>query len=229
MIKYIDYQKDQTDIKYFHGIPYIKRPDKNRHVIGQTTLKKTKDKEKDIIVCDDIFYKYHKVVLGYKKGYIPVNNNEYIVLKRRFPILIIIIIMLLSITTVIALFSSIDERKNLKINNTGKDQTTEIIQKRSSTDMRIIISSAISCDGKNMLNMGIKNLNKNRYLRYIFEYNEDIVYDSQLVEYNRTIQTDQLNKNLEKGNYFIKVKIESYDLNQKLMGYHYAEIKLIVE
>ena len=128
MIKYIDYQKDQTDIKYFHGIPYIKRPDKNHQVIGQTTLKKTKDKEKDIIVCDDIFYKYHKVVLGYKKGYIPVNNNEYIVLKRRFPIFIIIIIMLLSITTVIALFSSIDERKSLKINNTGKDQTTEIIQ-----------------------------------------------------------------------------------------------------
>ena len=52
--------------------------------------------------------------------------------------------------------------------------------------------------------MGIKNLNKNRYLRYIFEYNEDIVYDSQLVEYNRTIQTDQLNKNLEKGNYLLK-------------------------
>ena len=148
MIKYIEYQKGQTDIKYFHGIPYIKRPDKNHQVIGQTTLKKTKDKEKDIIVCDDIFYKYHKFVLGYKKGYIPVNNNEYIVLKRRFPILIFIIIMLLSITTVIALFSSIDERKNLKINNTGKDQTTEIIQKRSSTDMRIIISSAISCDGK---------------------------------------------------------------------------------
>ena len=55
--------------------------------------------------------------------------------------------------------------------------------------------------------MGIKNLNKNRYLRYIFEYNEDIVYDSQLVEYNRTIQTDQLNKNLEKGNYFINICI----------------------
>ena len=55
LIKYIDYQKDQTDIKYFHGIPYIKRPDKNHQVIGQTTLKKTKDKEKDIIVCDDIF------------------------------------------------------------------------------------------------------------------------------------------------------------------------------
>lgn len=228
MIKFIE-MNSSIRYKKYKSVPYIgekklKDFDKEGVVVGQTLLKKNGFKNKDIDILkhrDDEFI-FKEKVFGYKLGYIDVGNHQYIILKKRpfFILIIFIVFLYLGFTC----FSKTD---SLQINDTGTNTVREL-SKKTNQDMRIIISSAISCHGKKMENMNLKNTNKDRYLRYVFYVNDSEVYDSQLIEYNRIIQCDELSKKIKRGDYDVKVKVISYDLNHKLMGYHYVVVKMNV-
>ena len=96
---------EQEDSRYYKNVPYIKKKeyekDENNVVVGVTRLKKYKskseEKELDLLHYEDEGYEVKEKIFGFKKGYIFVGNNNFIILKRRIPFLILLLFMLLLI------------------------------------------------------------------------------------------------------------------------------------
>ena len=84
--------------KYYKEVPYIKKKEFNKNkdniIIGKTKLKKYKsdsdNKELDLLYFNDNEYIIKERILGFKKGYIWVGDNKYVLLKTRTPFLILL-------------------------------------------------------------------------------------------------------------------------------------------
>lgn len=102
--KYIAVECENS--KYCKDVPYISKKEFKRNnnniIVGKTRLKKYKSsseqKELDLLVFHNNEYEVKNKLLGYKKGYVFVSDNNYITLKRRIPFLLILIILLATFT-----------------------------------------------------------------------------------------------------------------------------------
>ncbi len=93
---------DHKNSKYYKDIPYISKKefkDKNDNVVvGKTRLKKWKsNSNKDVALLNfgDKDYEVKEKLWGFKKGYVDVGNNMFILLKKRIPFLFLLFLFLL--------------------------------------------------------------------------------------------------------------------------------------
>lgn len=100
MKKYIVIENEQS--KYYKDIPYItKKEFKNNSegvIVGKTKLKKYKsdsnEEELDLLCFNDEQYEVKNKIFGFKKGYVDVGNDNYVLLKKPIPFLILFLIFL---------------------------------------------------------------------------------------------------------------------------------------
>ena len=94
------------DSKFYKSVPYISKKDfsniEDYNIVGTTKLKKYKSsserKELDLIYYDDNQYEVKNKILGFRKGYIYVENNNYVELKKQYPFLFLLFLLLLLLT-----------------------------------------------------------------------------------------------------------------------------------
>ena len=221
--------------KKYKGVSYYSKKDvdKTITIIGETFLdelsKRDKEKNNLYISYTGKYYELENKICGRTLGYLRVNeNNEYIVIKKKYTIaLLLLMLVFLLIGSVYAITK--DYKTDIPINSTGNSNIANIVTTNEMKEMRIVISSYIECNQEKMKNMNMRNLNDDRYMRYVFYNNDNVIYDSYLIESGRTIQEDNLKEKLEKGEYTVKCKVESYDLDKKIMGYHFVETVLSVK
>ncbi len=99
--KYVVIECSET--KYYKNVPYISKKEFNKSednvVVGKTRLKKyessSENKELDLLFYDNEKYEIKERILGFKKGYISVGNNNYIELKRRIPLFFFLLFLFL--------------------------------------------------------------------------------------------------------------------------------------
>lgn len=93
---------DHENSKYYKDVPYITKKEfkklEEKVIIGKTKLKKYKsdydDKELDILSFRDNEYEIKNKIYGFKKGYVDVGNNNYIMIKRHIPFLLLFLLFL---------------------------------------------------------------------------------------------------------------------------------------
>lgn len=93
---------DHENSKYYKDVPYITKKEfkklEEKVIIGKTKLKKYKsdydDKELDILSFRDNKYEIKNKIYGFKKGYVDVGNNNYIMIKRHIPFLLLFLLFL---------------------------------------------------------------------------------------------------------------------------------------
>lgn len=88
--------------KYYKNVPYITKKQfkeiDNAIIVGKTRLKENKNEEnKDInlLSYNNKTYEVKRKILGFKKGYINVGNNEFVILKSYIPFLFLLFFFLL--------------------------------------------------------------------------------------------------------------------------------------
>lgn len=93
---------DHKDSKYYKDVPYITKKDfkkiENPNIIGKTRLKKYKsenDKDVSLLCFNNEEYEIKEKILGLKKGYVDVENNDYVILKKRIPFLFLFLLLCL--------------------------------------------------------------------------------------------------------------------------------------
>lgn len=94
--------KNCEDSKFYKGVPYITKKEfkkiDDKVIIGKTRLKKYKsnsDKELDLLCFNNEKYEIRNRIFGFKKGYIWVGKNNYIVLKTCIPFFILLFLLIL--------------------------------------------------------------------------------------------------------------------------------------
>ena len=115
--------------KYYKEVPYIKKKEFNKNkdniIIGKTKLKKYKsdsdNKELDLLYFNDNEYIIKERIFGFKKGYIWVGDNKYVLLKTRTPFLILLFLLLLFLILFLCLNCKKDIPENKPINNNQEE------------------------------------------------------------------------------------------------------------
>lgn len=102
---------DHEDSRYYKDVPYITKKEfeekEDTVVVGKTRLKKYKsdsDEEVDLLCFDDEQYEVKEKVFGFRKGYVDVGDNNYILLKKRIPFLFLLFLLLLLLLFLFFLF-----------------------------------------------------------------------------------------------------------------------------
>ncbi|MBR1377360.1 MAG: InlB B-repeat-containing protein [Bacilli bacterium] len=120
---------DHENSKYYKGVPYITKKEFNKNennvIVGKTRLKENKsdsdNNELDLLCFNDTEYKVKDKLFGFKKGYIYVGDNNYIVLKRCIPFILLLLLLMLLIGLFL-FFNFKDTKPNPKpINNTPEN------------------------------------------------------------------------------------------------------------
>lgn len=189
--------------KKYKGVSYYSKKDvdKTITIVGETFLdelsKRDKEKNNLYISYTGKYYELENKICGRTLGYLRVNeNNEYIVIKKKYPIALLL--LLLVFLLVGSVYAITKDYKTIPINSTGNSNIANIVTTSEMKEMRIVISSYILCNQEKMKNMNMRNLNDDRYMRYVFYNNDNVIYDSYLIESGRTIQEDNLKEKLEK-------------------------------
>ena len=88
--------------KYYKNVPYITKKQfkeiDNAIIVGKTRLKENKNEEKkdiNLLSYNNKTYEVKRKILGFKKGYINVGNNEFVILKSYIPFLFLLFFFLL--------------------------------------------------------------------------------------------------------------------------------------
>lgn len=100
MKKYI--AVDHENSKYYKDVPYITKKEfkkiDDKVIIGYTKLKEYKsnsnNEELDILSFRNKEYEIKDKIYGFKKGYVDIGNNNYIIIKRRIPFLLLFLLFL---------------------------------------------------------------------------------------------------------------------------------------
>jgi len=122
MKKYLVIEKENS--KYKKDVPYITKREfrkiENSNLVGTTVLKEyTENTDPDkygILSYKEEQYKYKEKYIGWKKGYISVENNDFIVLKTRIPFLFLLLFLLLLLIFMFLIFSPKDDNKPVEVN-----------------------------------------------------------------------------------------------------------------
>lgn len=116
MQKYKAIERENKEYKYYKDIPYIRKRDfdeRNYKFVGETKLKET-NKEDDyeaVIKQEDNEYIIKDSCFGIEKGYIQIEENSYIILKRVYPIIIWFFLGVLLLGILLGTIISINEKK----------------------------------------------------------------------------------------------------------------------
>lgn len=94
---------EQENSKYKKDVPYITKKEfkkiENSNLVGATVLKEydedTNSDKYGILNYNEEQYRYKEKYFGWKKGYISVDNNDFIILKTRIPFLLLFLFLLL--------------------------------------------------------------------------------------------------------------------------------------
>ena len=121
---------DHENSKYYKDIPYITKKEFNKEksnvVVGKTRLKEYKSSsnndELDLLCFNEKEYVVKDRLFGFKKGYVYVGDNDYILLKKRIPFLILLLLLLL-----LGLFVGLNFRKDTPEIKPEKNSNQETI------------------------------------------------------------------------------------------------------
>ncbi|MBO5376608.1 MAG: hypothetical protein J6A52_07160, partial [Bacilli bacterium] len=94
---------ENENSKYKKDVPYITKKEfkkiKNSNLVGSTVLKEydedTNSDKYGILNYNEEQYRYKEKYFGWKKGYISVDNNDFIILKTRIPFLLLFLFLFL--------------------------------------------------------------------------------------------------------------------------------------
>ena len=99
------FAQEHPKSKYYKNVPYIskkqfKKEECNYTIIGETSLKKYKskywtEKQYKVITYPKVDYLIKDKIHGFKKGYILLEDEECVVLKRHIPLFFFILLLLL--------------------------------------------------------------------------------------------------------------------------------------
>ena len=96
------YAIENKKSKYCKNVPYITKKEfkkiDNPIIIGKTRLKKydsNSDEKVDLLYFENEQYEVKEKIFGFKKGYIDVGDNNYILLKSRIPFLFLLFFLIL--------------------------------------------------------------------------------------------------------------------------------------
>ena len=137
--------------KKYKGVSYYSKKDvdKTITIVGETFLdelsKRDKEKNNLYISYTGKYYELENKICGRTLGYLRVNeNNEYIVIKKKYPIaLLLLILVFLLVGSVYAITK---DYKTIPINSTGNSNIANIVTTNEMKEMRIVISSYIECN-----------------------------------------------------------------------------------
>lgn len=125
MKKYIVIENEHS--KYYKDIPYItKKEFKNNSegvIVGKTRLKKYKsdsEEELDLLCFNEEQYEVKDKIIAFKKGYVDVGDNKYVLLKKRIPFLILFLLFLALFLVVSFPKENVSEEK-YPVNNTQEE------------------------------------------------------------------------------------------------------------
>ena len=121
---------DHENSKYYKYIPYITKKEfkkeKSNVIVGKTRLKEYKSSsnsdELDLLCFNEKEYVVKDRLFGFKKGYVYVGDNDYILLKKRIPFLILLLLLLL-----LGLFVGLNFRKDTPEIKPEKNSNQETI------------------------------------------------------------------------------------------------------
>ena len=121
---------DHENSKYYKGIPYITKKEFKKNednvIVGKTRLKEYKsdsdNDELDLLCFNNKEYEVKDKRFGFKKGYIHVGDNDYILLKTRTPFLLLLLLLLLLLILFFCFNFKKDTPKDNPINNNSNNQ-----------------------------------------------------------------------------------------------------------
>lgn len=93
---------DHESSKYYKDVPYITKKEfkkiDDKVIVGNTKLKEYKsnsnDEKLDILFFRDNEYVVKNKIYGFKKGYVDVGNDKYIIIKKHIPFLLLFLLLL---------------------------------------------------------------------------------------------------------------------------------------
>ncbi|MBP3920148.1 MAG: InlB B-repeat-containing protein [Bacilli bacterium] len=122
--------KNHENSKYYKDVPYITkkefRQNEDNVVVATTRLKKYNSDsdidELELLSYKDNEYKIKSKMFGFKKGYIWVGDNNYVLLKTRTPFLFLLLLLLLILLLLFCLNFKKEEPKVEPENNTKQEE-----------------------------------------------------------------------------------------------------------
>lgn len=148
--------------------------------------------------------------------------------------LLLIFISFILVGTGLFAYYKNGDGNDLKKNETGNNTKVvdQVAKVNEYKETRIHIARAIMIKNNYFENMDIQNLNKNAFMQFKFILNDEVIYDSNLIEEGQTINQDVLykDKKIAVGNYSMMIEIYTYSLEKKQVAHHSIEnVSLHVE
>ncbi|WWU66664.1 hypothetical protein QJR26_18145 (plasmid) [Clostridium baratii] len=224
-IDYIKYEtlKEKYPDGDYHSVGEITTKEKNENGI----TKKLLNEDLDILVQPIGTYKESK----YKTlGYIPCENNEYVILKKKKGLLGWILLLLLIAVTLSSGFFIINKNKS-DIDPKAGDYSSALKRPENIDDSKILVPSYRKFTikkGSDTIDTAFFNPEGNPcFFKFtlIEKSTNEVLYESKLVPPGKGITPIQINKTFDKvGEYDAILKFQSFDLEDKKIEYNGSNI-----